>query len=63
MNEINYVLYDEYNGYDLRINRQQPRLIERINYFEILDNIDFKKRFRISKNSFIMLIMLIIKKN
>jgi len=50
MDEINYVLYDEYNGYDLRINRRQPRLMERINYFEILDDIDFKRRFRISKN-------------
>jgi len=56
MDEINYVLYDEYNGYDLRINRRQPRLMERINYFEILDDIDFKRRFRISKNSFIMLL-------
>jgi len=50
------VLYDEYNGYNLRINRRQLRLMERINYFEILDDIDFKRRFRISKNSFIMLL-------
>jgi len=56
MDEINYVLYDEYNGYDLRINRRQPRLMERINYLEILDDVDFKRRFRIFKNSFIMLL-------
>lgn len=56
MDEINYVLNDEYDGYDMRINRRQPRLLERINYFEILDDIDFKRRFRISKNSFMMLL-------
>lgn len=56
MDEINYVLNDEYNGYDLRINRRQPRLMERINYFEILDDINFKRRFRILKNSFMMLL-------
>lgn len=57
MNEIiNFILYDVYNGYDLRRNRRRRQFMERRNYFAILDAIDFKRRFRIFKNRFIMLL-------
>ena len=51
--------YDDFIDEDenLRENRRRPRLIRpRINYLNIFDAIDFKKRFVISRHNFMMLL-------
>lgn len=58
MNDIlNFIFFDEFANYNLQTNYRRPRKIKpRINYIEILDEVDFKNRFRISKNSFMILL-------
>jgi len=57
MNDIfNFLFFDEFAGYNLQKPRRPRQIKPRVNYIEVLDEVDFKNRFRLSKNNFIMLL-------
>ncbi|KYQ49272.1 Putative nuclease HARBI1 [Trachymyrmex zeteki] len=56
MNDIiNYIFFDEFAGYNLEKRRRPRKIKPRINYLELFDDVDFRSRFRISKNHFMIL--------